>query len=859
MKKKLWLLGICVLCLILIFAVNTIKLLKQDNKGVENIIRNQEMITAKNAQTLLNYLGDFSEELDYLGNRENYFLYKDGLTFVDIAEDKFGFQKVDITNGLTFTFETNQNLEMPVSEFLQFYEKIISLFPEDTAPVKEKNLYLLGTSKSNTSSQAFNVVTNEGSYGYENVLDVSKYYDEGNLITEENTEDNEGLKYVEEITEGNTDANTKESEETTGISENTVKDPEESTGISENTVKTSEENTEIREETVSKLFDLNLYVDSKIQVLVKGNQFIYIKGISEEETTFHNIWVTEGKGDTLTAFLLNMEKSFTTQYQLSSEIKNTVCDIVIKDKKVVKISLKPDVVNGKVLSGGKNFIEIEKYGKIDLDENYKIYKIHGEISMEVTNSILVGYENTDFVVAGGKIVAALIKEPIKAENIRVLLKTNNFSDIFHDKITLTATKDYTVSAGDVIKKHKAGDVVTIKITNKLFQEGRMKIATESGEGKITVTSLNRSSGNPSYRGNMEIAVEGDKMILINELPLEEYLYAVVPSEMPTSYNIEALKAQAICARSYAYNQLLANAYSNYGAHVDDSVSFQVYNNMPENDVSILAVKDTYGKVLEYGNQVITAYYFSTSCGHTSSINQVWASGSSNDYLDGKIQTLFNIVDGETVYAAAITPETVNFSKESTFESFITKPTFTTYDSEFAWYRWKVTTSKDDLKKSINKSLAARYNVNPSNIQTLVKGQVKNNPVYESKPISTIGNVKDIIVNKRENSGIISELILVGSKATIKVIAEYNIRVLLAPLNSVITRQDESTVDGLSMLPSAYFTMKKGEDKITFIGGGYGHGVGMSQNGAKAMADSGKNYETILQHFYSNVELGFIYE
>ncbi|MDF2800478.1 MAG: putative rane protein [Anaerocolumna sp.] len=846
MKKKIWLLGICVFCLILIFAVNTIKLLKQDNKSGENIITNQEMMTAQKALTLLNYLGDFKEELDYLEDRDNYFLYDDGLSFIDIAVDKFGFKKEDITNNLSFTINTDSNSAMPVSEFLQLYETITAQFPEDTAPVKEKSLYLLGQSKSNTSVQALSVVTNEGIYNYTNALDMGMYYQEGKVVVTEQDDADKGEDLVKD-TQNSLDENI--DEYATGSAD--------ANNIEENTEINT--NVDALASAESKPFNLDSYIDSKIIVLVKGNQFIYIKGISEEETTLHNIWVTEGKGDTLKAFLLNLDKSFTTKYQLSSEIKNTVCDVVIKDKKIVKISLKPDVVNGKVLSGGKNFIEIEKYGKIDLDENYKIYKIHGEFSMEVTNSILVGYENTDFVVAGGKIVAALIKEPIKAENIRVLIKTNNYSNLFHDKITLTATKDYTVSAGDVVKKHKAGDIVTIKITNKLFEEGRMKIATDTGEGKITVTSINRSSGNPSYRGTMEIALEGDKMILINELSLEEYLYAVVPSEMPTSYSIEALKAQAICARSYAYNQLLSNAYSNYGAHVDDSVNFQVYNNMPENDISILAVKDTYGKVLEFENEVITAYYFSTSCGHTSSINQVWASGSNNNYLEGKIQTLFNIVDGEAVYASAITPDTVNFSNESTFASFISKPTFSTYDSEFAWYRWKVTISKDDLKQSIDKSLAARYNVNPSNIQTLVKGQVKNNPVYESKPINTIGNVNDIIVGKREDSGIISELILVGSKATIKVIAEYNIRVLLAPLNSEVVRQDESTVDGLSMLPSAYFTMKKGDDKISFIGGGYGHGVGMSQNGAKAMADSGKDYETILQHFYSNVELGYIYE
>ncbi|MFV0341699.1 MAG: SpoIID/LytB domain-containing protein [Anaerocolumna sp.] len=805
MKKKIWLLGICVLSLFIIFIVNTAKLLKNDNKGEEDSVYQEEMMTAPNALVLFSYLGEFDEELQYLEDRDDHFSYEDGVRFIDIAVEEFGFIREDIVNGLSFTLEDTGNEGMLEREFLNLYEQIVSLFPENKAPVEEKKLYLLGEDTTGAS----NLVTNEGNYSYANALDMSMYYKQGSLIYS----------------------------------------AREYGGIDELALSTD----------TSKPFIPDNYIDTKIQVIVKGNQLIYIKGTVEEETTLHNIWVTEGKGDQITAFLFNLNKTFTTQYELSKEFNNTICDVVVKDKNIVKISLKPDVVNGKVLSSSKDYIEVERYGKIDLDDNYKIYKIYGDLSMEITNSILVGYENTDFVVAGGKIVAALIKGPIKAENIRVLIKTNDYTDIFHDVITLTADKDYTVSAGDVVKKHKAGAKVTIKITNKLFKEGRIKIATEEAEGRITVTSVSRSSGNPTYRGTMEIAVEDDKLLLINELPLEEYLYAVIPSEMPTSYGLEALKAQAICARSYAYNQLLSNAYSNYGAHVDDSVSYQVYNNIAENATSILAVKDTYGKVLSYNDQVITAYYFSTSCGHTSSIEQVWSSPTTVDYLTGKIQTTFNIVDGEAVYASAITPETVNFSKESTFESFITKPEFTTYDSEFAWYRWKVTISKANIKKSIDKSLAGRYAASPGNIQTLVSGDVSKDPVYESKAIDTIGEVKDIIVGKREDSGIISELILVGSKATIKVITEYNIRVLLAPLNAEITRQDKSTVFGLTMLPSAYFVMKKGEDKITFSGGGYGHGVGMSQNGAKAMADSGKDYVAILQHFYNNVELGFIYE
>ena len=61
-----------------------------------------------------------------------------------------------------------------------------------------------------------------------------------------------------------------------------------------------------------------------------------------------------------------------------------------------------------------------------------------------------------------------------------------------------------------------------------------------------------------------------------------------------------------------------------------------------------------------------------------------------------------------------------------------------------------------------------------------------------------------------------------------------------------------------MLPSAFFVMDKDGQEITFYGGGYGHGVGMSQNGVKAMADAGISYEEILKHYYTGVGLGFIY-
>ena len=69
--------------------------------------------------------------------------------------------------------------------------------------------------------------------------------------------------------------------------------------------------------------------------------------------------------------------------------------------------------------------------------------------------------------------------------------------------------------------------------------------------------------------------KGDGYVLVNELPIETYLRYVLPSEMPTYFSYEALKAQAVCARTFAYKQMRQNAYAEYGANLDDSTAYQV--------------------------------------------------------------------------------------------------------------------------------------------------------------------------------------------------------------------------------------------------------------------------------------------
>lgn len=587
------------------------------------------------------------------------------------------------------------------------------------------------------------------------------------------------------------------------------------------------------------------FVDSKLKVICKEDEILGIEETIEEEAKISNVWIMEQKENSLTVFVNGYKKKFQTGNQLKKNIEKQVGDLTVQKGNLLKVSIKPDKIKGRVLKTGKDFIEIEGYGKKKLSEDFCIYKIYNGVEMEPANSILVGYENSEFVVVKNEICAAIMKEKVEAKTIRVLLKTNGFKDVIHASAVVTSTSDFTLTYGKKQKTYKAGEKVTIKPNSRFLKKGRIKFKSNDSDGKIKIFSMKRNEEIPAYRGSLEIDKENGGLLLINELPIEEYLYAVIPSEMPTSYGVEAQKVQAICARSYAYKQLFSNGCREYGAHVDDSPSYQVYNNVPENKVSIEAVKETYGQILKYHGTIITAYYFSTSCGHTANANEVWNSATEVPYLMGSFQ-------GEKQ------DKDLDLSKEDDFKTFIKKKVYEAYEEDNPWYRWKVTLSKKEIKKVIDTTLSKRYEANPDLIQTL-----QEDGTYKSVPIGTVGTVKDIKITKRQTGGIITEIIITGSKNTIKVMTEYNVRTILAPLFSKVIRQDDSKVEHLSMLPSAFFCIeeKKKGDKVVgyrLSGGGYGHGVGMSQNGAKAMIDLGKSYEEVLKHFYKGAEIGVIY-
>lgn len=564
-----------------------------------------------------------------------------------------------------------------------------------------------------------------------------------------------------------------------------------------------------------------------------------------------NAWVCKYSDKELTVFYAGLKTEFKCAENCVGAVsENTVADITVSNGVIINSVSKGERMTDKILAVTDTYIETSQYGRLALSPTCKIYGLYSDTITQLnTESILVGYSSADMVVNNGSICALLVTSKVKPNSIRVALMTNNYGGYYHDNAEIISDCGMVVTCAGNQTNIKAGEKLSLNRQSELSSKGRVTITPVSG-GKLTVTTIKRSNGCPSYRGSLDISLREEGLIIVNELPIEEYLYAVVHSEMPVSYGAEPLKVQAVCARSYAYMQVMSNALASYGAHVDDSTSYQVYNNTPESAESIDAVNQTAGQLLTYNGEVVSTYYFSTSCGHTSSGNDVWFGMKNVPYLQGGLQ---NVNSSGEVEAAAVASSYADLSDNDVFKKFINDASFKTYDSGFPWYRWRLKLSADEIKASLEASIAKRYKINPSLILTQ-----NDDGNYVSEPVESIGRIKSIKIDKRSAGGIVTSIIIKGSKKTVKVLSEYNIRLMLAPVSSQIIRNDKSTVNGLALLPSAFISIESesadGKKIFSIMGGGYGHGVGMSQNGAKTMAESGAGYIDILKHYYNGCEV-----
>ncbi len=587
-------------------------------------------------------------------------------------------------------------------------------------------------------------------------------------------------------------------------------------------------------------FAMKEYIDKTIRVRLLGSDILTILNVTSTTVTYENVWLQGVDKGTLSVFMEGFTRAFPVE-GLEGEYGDVLADLTLENGSLTKIGVKRDRIAGKVLAVTNEYIEIQGYGKVPLSESARVYQVYDGIALKKLANIVVGYSVHEFIVADGEICGALALENIQVETIRVLLSNNGFKGSDHDRVSVVSDGTMRITIGDQVSELPAGTEFAVTPGSAAFDSGRILIEADD---EIQITSLERSYGVPYYKGSLELALGEKGIWVVNEVQLEDYLCRVVPSEMPAGHGLEALKAQAVCARSYAYNQIRANACRAKGAHVDDTTTYQVYNNSNEKELCTQAVQETAGRVLTYDGDVITAYYSSTTCG-SSTDTRIWGSTPEQyPYLIGRMLSLEE--------------DQPDLTDEETFRQFIKDTEYETFDTDFAWYRWNFYADLTTLSNAINTSLS-KLGENGSQY-VLVKNDEGE---FEQAPIRSIGALIRMEVTERGSGGIVSEMLIEGTEATIRLLRQGNVRSYLGSRDHVITKKDGSTVS-MGTIPSAFICLEEvteGENLTGYqiYGGGYGHGVGMSQNGAKTMAAQGMDCREILGFFYPGTDLTSIYQ
>ncbi|WP_139339607.1 SpoIID/LytB domain-containing protein [Bacillus dakarensis] len=351
----------------------------------------------------------------------------------------------------------------------------------------------------------------------------------------------------------------------------------------------------------------------------------------------------------------------------------------------------------------------------------------------------------------------------------------------------------------------------------------------SADNDVEVTGINTAQGvKPvKYRGSMEIRPGSGSTppTLFNILDMEDYLKGVVPSEMPASWHLEALKAQSVAARSYAHTQIQSNKAKGY---LEMTVSNQVYGGKSsEHANSNKAIEATAGIFATYNNVPINAVFHSSSGGHTENSENVWSSA--------------------VPYIKAV-PDP--------------------YDVNTSHYGWSTTANADTIKKSLG-----------LNADQMLLGL----EVTKRGPSSAVQQMQASIYNRSTDS--ITKMDLLPKYATtpdrfrsifgtslksikfdVSVDSSHKIRLANGKDESTSyltgykikdASGKEVTVEDLNLpvkTASSSKLVPTGPKTFTFSGDGWGHLLGMSQWGAKGMAESGHSYDQILKHYYTGIEV-----
>lgn len=418
--------------------------------------------------------------------------------------------------------------------------------------------------------------------------------------------------------------------------------------------------------------------------------------------------------------------------------------------------------------------------------------------------------------------------------VRVGIGTNGFSSYEWENAVIYATGEFEIYNNQTyINTFDSNNEIEISMVGKIFvlkdSEGEViekvsgPVRFKSEFGFVGVKGLKRSGRNAVYRGELQLvsSQKEGKFYIVNELEVEEYLKGVVPNEMPVSFGLEALKAQAVAARNYV---LSPRVKSNPNYDVVDSVASQVYFGADtEKELSNRAVYETTGIVALYGWDLILAQYSSTAGGYSESF--------ANAFSDPLTK---NFPSDEKPYLIA-KPDYDEFkplnSEEDALEFYKNSPK--SFDVKSPYFRWEREWNGQEIQDAVQANIAAQ-SATGFIIPAVNKGE-------------TIGIINRLNVTKRGNSGKIIEMVIETDEGNYTVRKELVIRRLL-------TNKGKA-------LPSANVVFEHEYDEegnliyIKAYGGGFGHGVGLSQYGAGFMgSELHKSFDEILKHYYSGITL-----
>lgn len=495
---------------------------------------------------------------------------------------------------------------------------------------------------------------------------------------------------------------------------------------------------------------------------------------------------------------------------------------------------------------------VPKTIKIGLES---VYKNQGTIVLSGNQNFEIGYfDDKGFTALGA----------LNASNLSLRTTSNSYYDIglsFNNySSALEAAKLYSSTA--VVGYTSAGtfSVYSLEATNSLgavpssnlvevYDTSNQLLLVTVKKSDLVFCSFDLSSGlyltqvgsSNRYRG--AIGLGGDSGLTpYNVLFMEEYLYGVLPKEMSASFPIEALKAQAVAARSIATYQY--NRYSSSGYNVVDTTSTQAYGGYnAEKDTTTAAVDMTYNEVISYNGAIAEAVYFSTSGGVTEAAKEVWGS---------EIAYLQSVVD--------------------------------LYETEPAMPAWTAVVSMDEIgaaltRKGVNIGTPTSISITGRSLSGRVKEltiygtvgayTVKGTEVRTFFSGTTAGSLKSTYFSFYGPIGNVNSGGSSGSSNTVTVLSGYGKEQVskdsLVAMNSTSMSTLPSKVavwseNGLSYLSGSsgasgattHLGLETATGNVTIYGAGYGHGVGMSQSGAKGMAKAGFMYDEILKYYYSGV-------